>query len=181
MQGSRRKGALPQHQQRPAQDGLPWERLLGSAPRERRKTLSLPMDKALGALVEETPRIFPVPSHSRHCSLSFSTQKTPKVFFGCFSFSQQLWSRGSKAWVGLNMEHRYPSLHASKQPPLLIPPFYLPIKKLITQLQHFLQKHLHTPTRCTGLFKHQVMAALKDSPFHKKQVQSYHTRWNSRT
>lgn len=116
MQGSRRKGALPQHQQRPAQDGLPWERLLGSAPRERRKTLSLPMDKALGALVEETPRIFPVPSHSRHCSLSFSTQKTPKVFFGVFFPAALEQGQQSLGWIDHGAQVSIPSCLKAASP-----------------------------------------------------------------
>lgn len=70
---------------------------LPAPPRERGKTSSLPMDKALSALVEET--------------LSPKPFQFPVLFLSLQALLSLL------SWVSFNMEHRDPSLHASKQSP----------------------------------------------------------------
>lgn len=72
-----------------------------------------------------TPKTFAASSTSLFLSLQalISLLSHPQVL------SQQLWSRDTNAWVWFNMEHRYPSLHASKQPPSSNPSFLFAYKK----------------------------------------------------
>lgn len=114
----------------------PWERLLGWVPSTsqgekhwaegRRTRVSLPLDKVPTALAVANTSPKNLSSFfsclSRHCFLSISLPKTQDL-------NQQLWSRGTRAGVYFNVEHRYPSLHASEQLPSSNPSFWFAHKK----------------------------------------------------